>query len=590
MSSRHTAAGVIGVALALVVGLAASEAGVAGEATTRPPSPGVGPMTAAHRTSGVAPLSVFFDGVDTVPEGAASPFRWTSGVHQPADGDHEGLHYAWDFGDAGSGRWPTTGGGRNTATGYTAAHVYETPGTYQVRLEVTDKAGVVRAYQQAITVTEFRGATYYVSAQGSDAADGRTPATALRTAERGFAKVNGANRRLLFRRGDRFPMPRPAVLSAPGPGLVGAYGAGSRPVLESTVPEEGAIIVRGPDWRVMDLEISGPGTGNNGAIGFDVSRQTVDALFLRLAAPGWNVGIGWGDWTPILATPHDGVTVMECEVAGSRTNGMYVGGRRLALLGNDVHDMADSHVLRVWQAHKAVIAHNRLWNPGATRHAIKLHGGAFGGARPETRWVTISDNLIRGKTWSVAIGPQDGGVDERLSHVVFERNRFWGEASVQVDLEIWARQVMVRNNLFDGTGASRYYTAVAVGRRGVEPPPEEVRVLHNTVVRTDPSSEFEAFKVQPAAGGVLFRNNLASAPSAPRPVLVSGAGGPGFVSDHNLLVPLSAFTDAAGGDLTLGAGSPAVDGGRSAPEVRADYFGQARPRGAGVDLGAIESR
>jgi hypothetical protein len=244
----------------------------------------------------------------------------------------------------------------------------------------------------------------------------------------------------------------------------------------------------------------------------------------------------------------------------------------------------------VWQAHKGVIAHNRLWNPGPTRHALKLHGPPSGGARPETRWVTISDNLIRGKTWSVAIGPQDGGVDERLSHVVFERNRFWGEASVQVDLEIWARQVMVRNNVFDGTGASNYYTAVAVGQRGVEPASRDVRVLNNTAVRKDAHSQFEALRIQPVAENVTFRNNLASAPLAGTRVLVIGTAGAGFASDHNLLSSTPGFADAAGEDYSLVAGSAAVDVGLVMPEVRTDYSGFARPLGAGPDLGAMESR
>lgn len=554
----------------------------------QPPPVNGAPMTTANRSAGVAPLSVFFDAVDSVPQGAAAPFSWVSGVYQPTDGDYEGVSYLWDFGDGGAGVWSTTGVSRNTATGFTAAHVFETPGSYTVSLTVIDKAGAVSTYKQTITVAAFSGTTYYVSSAGNDANDGRSEATPFRTAAKGLSLVNAPNRRILFRRGDTFATTSTYISSA-GPGIIGAYGTGNRPVLASNTTDATVFTIRGADWRIMDLDLPGTGVGAS-AVGFDVSYQTVNALLLRLSAPNWRVGLGWGDWTPILATPHDGAAMVECEVAASEVNGVYVGGRRIAIMGNDIHDMATSHVLRVWQAHKGVISNNRLWNPGATRHALKLHGGAVGDGRPETRFVTVSDNLIRGKTWSVAIGPQDSGSDERVSHVVFERNQFFGEASVQVDLEIWARQVLVRNNVFDATGVSNYYAAISAVRRGVEPAPQDVRVFNNTVVRGDSGAEFTVLQVASDSANVTVRNNLASAPLASTRTMVAGSRGPGFAEDHNLLSSTPGFTDVAGGDYSLLAGSPAVDAGVALSEVRTDHLGNARPRGAGYDLGALESR
>lgn len=571
----------------LVVWLCAPPPGRLARAAGQSPAEGAAtpdpaPMTAANRTAGIAPLSVFFDCVDTLPEGISTPFSWASGVHQPADGDYEGMTYEWDFGDPGSGAWTTTGLSRNAATGYTAAHVYETPGDYTARLTVTDKTGAVRTYAQTIRVAEFSGQTYYVSADGSDANDGLTPETPLLTTTKGLTAV-GTNRRILFRRGDTFHVSSVQIV-AEGPGIIGAYGSGKRPVLASDITKSAVFTIRGSDWRIMDIELPGAGAGSS-AIQYDASRSNVNTLLLRVSAPRWRVGLGWAAG---LATPHDGSTMMECEVEAAEVNGVYVGGRRLAILGNHIHDIATSHVLRVWQAHKGVISNNRLWNPGPTRHALKLHGPSHTKGWPETRWVTITDNLIRGKAWSVAIGPQDGGQDERLSHIVFERNRTWGEASVAVDLEIWARHVMVRNNVFDGTGSGKSYRPVAVWQRGIEPAPEDVRVLNNTMVRLDDAKSFQCLKVEPAARGVTLRNNLASAPRAATRGLVSGTAGPGFAEDHNLVAAPSAFADAASGDFRLRPGSPAVDAGIALGEVRADFLGAARPAGASHDLGAYE--
>ncbi|WP_059439082.1 PKD domain-containing protein [Anaeromyxobacter sp. PSR-1] len=570
---------------ALVVTLAVPGApGASGTA----PAPAA-PMTAANRVAGVAPLAVFFDAVDTQPEGPASPFTWRSGVVQPAD--PEAAEYVWDFGDPGAGAWRTTGLSRNTATGYTTAHVYEAPGTYTATLTVTDAGGTRRTYRQQITVSAPAGKTYYVAAGGNDGNAGTSPDAPFATFARGFAAVNGGpGRRLLLRRGDTFTTVG-VTLTAPGPGIIGAYGEGARPVLRVT-GVDGGLIVRAPDWRLMDLELVGPGAAVDqaAAVGYSNVVQTVNALVLRVRSTGFRVGLGNGDWKPIYATPHDGNAWVECEATAEQSGGMYVGGRRLAILGNDLHDMTSTHALRVWQAHKAVIAHNRLWNPGGTRHALKLHGPAHGDGRPETRWVTVADNRVRGRVWSMAIGPQDAENDERVSHVVVERNITSGEASVQVDLTIWARDVMVRNNVFDGTGAAKYYTAVLVGRRGLEPEPEDVRVVNNTMVRRDAADEFAVIRVERSAARVTLRNNLASAPLCREPAIVGGVAGQGLTQDHNLLTALPGFTDPERGDYTLGPRSPAVDAGAPLVEVRGDFLRTARPRGTAYDLGAYESR
>lgn len=564
------------------------------EARGQASGPDGGRMTAASRVSGVAPLAVFFDAVDTVPSGPASPFEWRSGVYQPPDGDHEGVSYAWDFGDPGAGAWSTTGLSRNSATGYTAAHVYEGPGVYTARLTVTDKAGRVRTYEETITVGAFAGKTYYVAADGDDANGGTDPAAPFATVAKGFSAVNGGpNRRLLLRRGDRFSTPG-VTITARGPGMVGAYGSGDRPVLAVTGSSSGIVLRGADDWRLVDLDITYAGAAEPGASGISVAahQQTVNALVLRTRTTSFRAGmmseVASAPGRP--QSPHDGLAFVECEVAAPHVNGLYQGGRRLAIMGCDVHDVATSHVARVWQAHKAVISNNRLWNPGPTRHALKLHGSKYGSEHAETRWVTISDNLIRGKTWSVAIGPQNGQSDERVSHVVFERNRFRGEPSVRVDLLVWASQVVIRNNVFDGTGAGSDYTGVVVEQRGVEPPPRHVRVLNNTFARADAASEFCALKTAPAAEDVTFRNNLASAPLARSRTLQSGAPGPGFASDHNLVTRSQDFVGVSIGDFSLRATSPAVDAGADVPEVRTDHLGVGRPRGRAHDLGAFEAR
>src|SRR6185295_12922369 len=108
-------------------------------ATTAPvsASAAITPAIVPSRTSGVAPLAVFFDATGTTSTGTTKPF-------------HE-LGYQWNFGDAAT-TWATTGAPKNSATGPIAAHVFESPGTYTVTLTVTD--GVNNATASAtITVS-----------------------------------------------------------------------------------------------------------------------------------------------------------------------------------------------------------------------------------------------------------------------------------------------------------------------------------------------------------------------------------------------------------------------------------------------------
>lgn len=101
------------------------------------------------RTSGVAPLYVNFDYTATTSSGSTNP-------------THE-CFFATDFGDSGAGTWANgvqSSGltSKNAGYGPVTGHVYETPGTYNVTMVVTD--GVNTSSRTAIITVQDPDVVY----------------------------------------------------------------------------------------------------------------------------------------------------------------------------------------------------------------------------------------------------------------------------------------------------------------------------------------------------------------------------------------------------------------------------------------------
>lgn len=515
-----------------------------------------GPMATASRTSGVAPLAVFFD--------AVSP---GSGVVQPSSGGYAIQHYEWDFGDSGSGVFATTGKSRNRATGYVAAHVYENPGTYRVGLTVTDSAGRTYEYEQQIVVSAFGGTTYYVSSsRGSDSNNGLSENSPFQSWSKATS-VMGTNRRVLFRRGDSWSSGSGVTISSAGPGIVGAYGSGSAPVINIT-GKGAALGLRGSDWRIMDLEFVGPGASSDVA-GLEGSSLTRN-LILRTTVRRFRVGIAYG-WTG--ASAHAENTIADCVVNNNVINNGYVGGQKIAVLGTRFETPDVSHLLRVWGIRKGVISNNYMNAPGGDRLALKLHN-EIALNLPDAQYIVVSDNDMRGHVYVVSIAPQAWDYDERVKDVVFERNTLRSMSDTFNALLVEAQRVTIRNNIFLGDGAGPYYTGMTVGGNAAG---ADNRIYNNTVYRSQSGREFTAV----SAGGADIRNNLASAPGTPGASFGSG-------TSHNLLTNNPQFSNAAAGDFSLLSGSPARNAGTPTAYVRDSSYGVSRPQGGAYDIGATE--
>lgn len=523
-------------------------------------------METANRTSGVAPLAVMFDAVDV-----------GSGVIQPSDGDHANLLYEWDFGDPASGTWATTGNARNYATGYIAGHLYETPGTYTARLTVTTPQGASYDYEQTITVTSFSGTTYYVSSSGSDNNDGRSTSTPFRTVPKA-ASVMGHNTRVLFKRGDSWSTNAQILLTSDGPGIIGAYGSGAKPVINCNA-DTLFLGLRGDDWRVMDVALVGCGGNSVGIEGMSDSH----CLVLRCDVSRFRVGVA-SSWISPLA--HNGNMYIDSEIHHNSSNNGYLAGYHLGILGCNLHNSSGTHVVRIWHMRRGLISNSILHDPGGDRHALKLHN-ELALNLPDSQHITISDNDFRGNTWVVAIGPQNSGYDERIRDLLFERNFVRSNSMTQALVCFWARGVTARNNVLIGTGSSQYNLGFLVARRGAEPNPERIRIYNNTLYKADNGSEMVFARVY-SGTDIVIRNNLMCLPSFTgyqKDMLQNSVT---VTADHNLYTAANQFVNPGSDDFRLRSGAAALDAGTNLSTVWDDVFGAARPQGAAFDLGATE--
>ena len=575
------------------------------------------PSLVASRVSGVAPLAVFFDAVATTATTRSQPF-------------HE-LEYRWHFGDAGSGPWTSTPDmpnlSRNLAMGPVAAHVFESPGTYNVCLSVFDGANKAIARAQ-ITVQDpdvvFAGLNTICFSNNTDFTG--CPAGGQKITTSGFASaMNNAapGKRLLFKRGHTFTTTTGAALSVNGPGSVGAFGTGAKPIISATSAVSQVLRLSSSvtptikDWRFMDLDVRGPNSNTMRAFsadgGFDqltFVRVNVQDLSFAFEFSGFVLDYDNGGTT----SPHhvwDQLTVVDSTISNMLASGGfsggyggYISGTRVAWLGNVISNMTNGeHGLRFPMAAKAVVSHNRMSDAGVDKQAFTLRGPCQGGSGctikpvegPYTELVVVSDNKFVGGnfSWTVMVGPENDTADERIRRTLWERNWFTAGSATQVSLVIAAPETTVRNNLCDMTGgwAAVGETCFSVVARGIAPSPDSVRIHNNTAYTADVTTQFQVVSLDSVATNASVINNIGSALFA-LPTIVGAPSG--LVLSNNLLngLPATLFVDATPAlpvDYNLKvAPNPARDTGLASLSLFSDFFRQRRLQTETIDRGALK--
>lgn len=515
----------------------ASGGGGSGSANITLPSMAASNVTS--RTSCVAPCAVFFD-VQTTTSGLTSrPF-------------HE-LLYQWDFGDpvagaagtctdgapvardAGQGSYCTgaiTGNAnldsKNYAEGPVAAHVFESPGTFTVTL--TASQGDAN-FNGSLDSAEYKRSTVQITVgdpeQQYGLAGGNNKTACIANGATPVAGANGcpANttglynnsdadvaiataltagyRRILFRRGDTFSIAgSSAQVSHQGPGVVGAYGSGAKPVFDSTMIHAFRIGNSTPGvtdaWTLMDVKCNYPSDITNSACLY-LNSSASNTLMLRVdsvSTQGFKSAgsEAFGSGTSGL---WDGIFLVDGTVKGvanaSGNNGNYITGYRVAMIGYHI-DMdasagrtSSEHGTRTY-AQRVVESHNTIEDTvesgrvGLSNRSFDWTGGGGSPANVYSGIAVIANNRAFNVAATFGWGSTNQQTDGRNKDIIVERNVMESRDTLFRSSSS-GHDLTIRNNLDRNIASSVYSIIDAQGfDEGISTYcPSGIYAYHNTV-------------------------------------------------------------------------------------------------------------
>jgi PKD repeat protein len=415
--------------------------------------------------SGPAPLAVMFDATATTVDSG-------SAFHQ--------LSYEFNFGDDRGQTWPFSGVSKNVQRGGPlAAHVFEVPGTYTVRLRANS---AIASSESTVTITVqdpnsvYAGAkTVCVSASSNfeGCPSGASQQTSLPSSL--------DDSRVLLRRGESFGTL--TLRHADNAVQVGAFGSGStKPRIQTA-----SIGVGRPttsewpeDITLMDLDVANGILQEGSASRLLFLRLTLDdagannRLHLSRAVSYWV-----NDDTRRLVSQDQFKVPSEIFVVDNRIIGntssadnplhnLTMSGARMAVMGNELSQVWE-HNIRMYTAHKVFVGHNAVRGRSSDggRHALKIHSAGTDpysdtliyALRRASSQIVVANNLFGdaadNNNWTVAIRPQSESYGEGIEDVIVEANTFIKGTRTTADILMVGRRFTTRaNTRIDGSAPS----------------------------------------------------------------------------------------------------------------------------------------
>lgn len=360
-----------------------------------------------------------------------------------------------------------------------------------------------------------------------------------------------------------------------------------------TVAAGDTVVVRAGTYQGFNLETSGTDTmpitfRAEAGVTID-SDNPVTPDGINLEGASFVVIDGF----TVIGTSRAGIRAVTCEHVTIRNNRADMNGRWGILTGfcndllienNECSRSVDEHGIYVSNSgDRPHVRGNRLW--GNNANGLHMNGDIF--------------------------SPPGDGI---ISNALVEENVIWdnglaGGSGINCD---GVQDSVIWNNLLYGNHAS----GISLYQIDGGGPSTGNLVANNTVINA--SDARWAMNIQDGATGNSLRNNIFFNENTGRGSIdISADSVDGLISDYNVVGDLfsladtfvslaewramtgqdansvqatiaEVFADRAGDDYHLSVTSPAIDVGTTTEAPPSDFEGQARPLGAGVDIGADE--
>lgn len=521
------------------------------------------PSVAVSRTSGLVPLGVTFDATGTTDADTTNPFR--------------DLFYQWSFGDTASGNWSTgtnTALSKNGAFGPVAAHIYESAAEYQWSMLCFDGTTAVITVG-TVTASDWPDDANTVCVgnvlpvQGVNGVPSNATCVQSTDFDAVLATHAGANKRILFNRGDAFTSSTTGNISAAGAQMLGVYGTGAKPtVTAESLDIDGLVNINNTavnDLRIVDLDLIGFGATDTG-IGISYGADIDNITILRVDIDSIGAGIvGQGTSTLI-----DSV-IQDCTVGtvynSSGGNAFFGRLETSAIQGCDMQRTAGGeHVIRVQRAQRSFVGYNTLSGGQTAKTSFTLRADVHSTTAEDTFYTTVAFNKIIGNLESqvVQIGPSGDTEAAHLYDVIFEKNYIINGSAAQFSLYTDSLvRGTIRNNLFDMTLATaRVAVCIDYENTAGAPTPDDNLIANNTAYSgAEGTSNFRMIRlgITGTVTNTTLQNNLGyAAGDSVHALLLSGAGVSGTVGGSG--------TEGNSSDAQIGATDPSFDGPLTAPQ------------------------
>ena len=419
----------------------------------------------ASRQTCIAPCGVFFEAV----------LNQSLGTERPI---HE-LSFQWSFEDPAarfevlSNDFPESFKDANAAQGPLAGHVFERPGTYEVRVWVANRNQNYAIGSETITVEDpeiaYAGTRTICYSNRSNFSGCPNGAQRFTSAVDAIRAANQSRMRVLFRSGEETLFNTDTTFRGLRDIQIGSFGSGAKPILriDGSVTKNLFEPAETDGFTLFGLEMRGdydPRTGmgenfnENGIRNLGNVRNTT---VFRNKFSGLQMGVLFVD-RPV------GVIVADNEISDWYDYGIFDSSAdRTAYIGNSIKQNpnavsgpggTDRSIIPRWADHgpirtsdvtSLVIAQNDMvsttgWSSNGQAHQPALRYNQSGTLN---HFGVINRNRLAGGYNVVSLNTQNSSTIGNVGNVIFERNLLIGTSNTNEFLWLHFGGTTIRNNI-----------------------------------------------------------------------------------------------------------------------------------------------